>query len=286
MKMRIAIGLLVVAAVTANTWGAEPANPFFAFDNGVGRGQWTPDQQASVLKKLGYAGIGYSGVSDLPVRLEAFKKHQLRVFSLYVACHVDTEEPYAQELVTAIEKLKGTDVVLWLTVQGKADNDERAVEVVRELATLTAASNLKIVLYPHHGFFVATIDDAMRVVKQVDRDNVGVSFNLCHELKAGNEPRFDALLKEAMPHLFLVSINGADHEGNWDTLIQPLDRGEFDVYALLKKLKTFGYAGPIELQCYNVPGDTRENLARSMTQWGAFQKELDEERKAQPSGTE
>ena len=53
----------------------------------------------------------------------------------------------------------------------------------------------------------------------------------------------------------MVSINGADHTGGWDRLIQPLDRGEFDVYGFLKTLRDLGYTGPIGLQCYMVPGD-------------------------------
>ena len=74
-----------------------------------------------------------------------------------------------------------------------------------------------------------------------------------------------------MPHLFVVSINGADHEGDWDRLIQTLDRGEYDVFALLSLLKKLGYDGPIGLQCYNIQGDIRENLTRSIGAWKGVQ---------------
>ena len=74
-----------------------------------------------------------------------------------------------------------------------------------------------------------------------------------------------------MPHLFVVSINGADrgdtNEMGWDRLIQTLDRGDFDVYKFLKTLKELGYTGPIGLQCYGIKGDERENLKRSMIAW-------------------
>ena len=76
------------------------------------------------------------------------------------------------------------------------------------------------------------------------------------------------LVELARPHLFLVTINGADHDGeSWDRLIQPLDRGSFDVYGLLKMLKDLGYTGPIGLQCYGVAGDKYENLERSIDAW-------------------
>lgn len=77
-------------------------------------------------------------------------------------------------------------------------------------------------------------------------------------------------MKEALPYLEMVSINGAEHAGEWDRLIQPLDRGAFDVFGLLKKLHASGYKGPVGLQCYKVPGDREENLKRSMTAWRTF----------------
>ena len=74
-----------------------------------------------------------------------------------------------------------------------------------------------------------------------------------------------------MPHLFLVSINGADpgstSESSWNHLIQTLDRGSFDISRVLKKLQQLKYTGPIGLQCFAIPGDPSENLERSMKAW-------------------
>ena len=64
-----------------------------------------------------------------------------------------------------------------------------------------------------------------------------------------------------------VSINGADPQGDWDRLIQPLDRGSVDVAGLVRTLVENGYRGPIGLQCYAIKGDPRTNLQRSMAVW-------------------
>jgi sugar phosphate isomerase/epimerase len=272
--MRTFINCIVAIAISSACATADDANvlnnQFFAFDNGIGRGNLSPEQQAKTLAELGYAGIGYTGTEDLADRMAAFKEHGVKVFNLYVPCYVDKSPPYGEDLVRAIERLKGTDVDLWLTVQGKAKDDTNAVQAVRTIADLAAASGLRVALYPHTGFFVADIDDALRITQQVGRKNVGVTFNLCHELQAGNEARFDDLLERAAPHLFLVSINGADHEGGWDKLIRPLGDGEFDVYSLLKKLHSIGYDQPIGLQCYAVKGDQIANLKKSLAQWNAY----------------
>ena len=135
---------------------------------------------------------------------------------------------------------------------------------------MAAQAGLKVALYPHYGFHVARIEDALRVREKVGRPNLGIVFNLCHWLRSGDEANMAARLKEALPHTLMVSINGADHEGDWDRLIQTLDRGSFDVRSFLKTLKSMGYKGPIGLQCYNVKGDREENLKRSIEAWRSF----------------
>ncbi len=256
-------------------------NPFFAFDNGVGRAELGPDQQAALLKELGYDGIGYTGTDNLAARMRAFDRQELKIFSLYVGARVGPDGPqYDEHLADAILALRGRDTILWLFIQGKAtDAEQQAVAVTREIADLAAAASLRVALYPHYGFYVDRVEAAVRVAKKVERDNVGVTFNLCHFLRLGDQPNLDLRLRESLPYLSLVSINGADREGGWDRLIQTLDRGAYDVYGFLRKLKALGYDGPIGLQCYNVPGDPRENLRRSMAAWKQFGRRLEEDAK-------
>jgi sugar phosphate isomerase/epimerase len=259
----IAIGLLTTAPVMGN--------PFFAFDNGVGRNlAWPPAKQAAVLKQLGYDGIGYTGTENLAERRKAFAEQGLRIFNLYVACFVDQPVNYDPQLKEAIRQLKDTGVDLWLTVQGKAPDDAAAVRVVREIADDAAAAGVRVALYPHKGFFVATADDALRILHQVDRPNLGVTINLCHELAAGNADRMDGIVKSCAPHLFLVSINGADRTGGWSELIRPLGEGKFDVDGFLKSLGAAGYKGPVGLQCYQIPGAPEDHLKKSIANWKAI----------------
>ena len=272
MRILSSILLLFMAVPTI----AEPAfaSKFFAFDNGVGRGDWSPDEQARVLSELGYSGIGYSGTEQLEERLAAFEKHGISIYNLYVPCYVDREEAYGQDLLDAIKMLEGKDVALWLTVQGRSESDDRAVTIIREIADAAVKSGVRVVLYPHFGFYVADIQDAIRVVKKVDRNNVGVTLNLCHELRAGNEAKIFQSIDDAGSLLEFVSINGADKTGGWDRLIQRLGEGEYDVPRLLSKLADAGYVGPIGLQCYQVPGDAKENLDRNIAQWKSMMKSM------------
>lgn len=272
MKHLLAITILLLST-TLNAFSAEAPLEFFAFDNGTGRGTVSPKAQAAMLKELGYAGIGYTGAGGIPEMLAALDKHGLKMYSIYVGATLGPDGPaFDAQLKEGIAALKGRETIIWLTIIGSAPNAHgQAVEVVRQVADLAEAAGLRVALYPHAGFHVAKVEDALRIVKAVDRKNVGASLNLCHWLKLDDERNMAALIKEAAPHLFLVSINGADsgdtQQMGWDRLIQTLDRGSFDVGPFLDTLKRAGYKGPVGLQCYAVKGDMRDNLKRSMDAW-------------------
>jgi len=248
------------------------AAPLYVFDNGTGRGELSIEDQTELARKTGYAGIFYSGTKEIPRLLEAHHARGLKLLGIYTGMNLSDPKPsYDPGLPEAIRQLKGSGALITFTVNGQSPNgDDVAVPIIREVADMAAQSGLQVALYPHYGFHVARIEDALRVAARAGRPNVGIVFNLCHWLRGGDEANMTARLKEALPHTFMVSINGADHDGDWDRLIQPLDSGSFDVRGFLRALKSLGYNGPIGLQCYNIKGDREELLVRSMKAWRSF----------------
>jgi sugar phosphate isomerase/epimerase len=248
--------------------------PLYVFDNGTGRGTLSVEEQTELARKTGYAGIFYSGTENIPQLVEAHRKRGLKVPGIYTGMNISDASPgFEPGLPEAIRQLKGTGALIAFTINGKAANGEGdaiAVPVLREVADMAAKAGLKVALYPHYGFHVARVEDALRVREKAGRPNIGIVFNLCHWLRSGDEANMTARLRESLPFTLMVSINGADHEGDWDRLIQTLDRGSFDVRSFVKTLGSLGYKGPIGLQCYNVKGDSEENLKRSMAAWRAF----------------
>ncbi len=254
----------------------EPPNPFFAMDTATKDAKHkTAKEQVEMVKELGYAGIGATAGKGLAQMAEELDKNGLRLFAAYVGCYIDADaRSYGPELKEAIEVMKGRNAILWLFVQSKKlkpsspEGDPRAEKVIQEIADMAAESGVRVALYPHTDFWVERVEDAIRVAKKVDRKNVGITFNLCHWLKTDDEENMKSLIKSAMPHLFVVSINGADSGGkDWKQLIQTLDRGSFNILRFLKALKNSGYTGPIGLQGYGIGGDAYENLKRSMSAW-------------------
>ncbi len=255
----------------------EPAgpNPFFAMDTATDPKRLSARQQVEMVRELGYAGIGCTAGKGLSEMAEALDKNGLRLFTVYLGVNIDPDQPkYGPELKETIEVLRGRNAMLWLFVLSKkykpsdSAGDDRAEEILREVAEMAAEANVRVALYPHTGFWCERVEDAVRVAKKVNRRNVGVTFNLCHWLRVDDEKNMEPLIELAMPHLFVVTINGADSGGkDWKELIQTLDRGSFDIRGFLKTLADCGYTGPIGFQGYGIGGDARENLKRTMDAW-------------------
>jgi sugar phosphate isomerase/epimerase len=239
-------------------------------DNGVGRGSWSPEQQARTLKELGYQGIGYNYTTpaDLVQWQKAFKAQGLKIYSLYVYTYIDKPQHYDPAFKEAIKLLKGSDTVIWMTLREtsvKGDHDADAVKLVQEVAGLAQESGVRVALYGHAGFYVATTSDAVRIVKKVNRPNVGASLNLCHEFMTHNGERLDETLRATASYLTMATINGVDMKNK--KYILRLDQGDFDLAGWIQKLRVAGYNGPVGLQCYSVPGDVRENLQADIAAW-------------------
>jgi sugar phosphate isomerase/epimerase len=248
-------------------------NPVFAYEFG----EITPAQQAGFALEYGFEGTVFDHALQMPERLRALGEAHLQLFFLWLTVDISNGQiKYEPGMEAAIEALQGRGTVVWVALQGGdagggAGAEERAMQGVDRISDLASRSNLRVALYPHYGFYLARFRDVVRVAERVGRSNVGVTFNLCHELRSGLDPQFARLLDQAMPRLYGVTINGADRQGrDWNTLIQPLGRGDYDVTELVRTITKAGYRGPFGVQCYGLKGDPGVYLKQSMAAWRAI----------------
>lgn len=269
---------LVLALIwPALAWAPSPGWTFFALcmDTHDARKRTLPEQ-ARMLKDLGYDGLGHLWLDDVARRLETVDAAGLKLVQIYMRVNLAPgKQLYDPRLKEVLPLLQGRGTMLAVLVQGGQPSDERldaaAVQALGEIADLARPRGVRVALYPHRKDWLERVEDAIRVARKANRPNLGVMFNLCHWLAVDREENLRPLLAAARPYLYAVSIHGADRaaeiqagKGNW---IQPLDSGSFDNYALLKILKELGYTGPVGLQCYGIPGDARDHLARSIAAW-------------------
>ncbi|MEN6602541.1 MAG: TIM barrel protein [Bryobacteraceae bacterium] len=272
MQILLAIALLAAPCARAADF------PFFALcmDTHDAKKR-NLQEQARMLRELGYDGAGHLWLAGLSERLATLDAAGLRLFQVYFSLKIDpaAKQAYDPGLKQALPLLKGRDVMLAVLVTGGRPSDvtldPRAVVLLREIAEMAQPNGVRVVLYPHVNNWLERVEDSIRLTRKIERPNVGVMFNLCHWLKLDDEAHLRPLLQEAMPYLMAVSINGTDDgaaiksgKGKW---IQPLDSGSFQVSTVLRTLEDLGYRGPVGLQCYGIPGDARDHLARSMAAW-------------------
>jgi len=294
MKPVMQYGWIAVAAmVLGSLAGPVPAaesqgltNLFFPFDSGVGRGKWTPAEQAQCAKEMGFDGIGYNYIKEKPELLDQWRKELgqrgRKLIDIYVAIPWPKKpgERGWDYLREPIRKLKGTQTVLWAPIWGRQHtdlDDAVAVKILNEIADWCQESGIRLCLYAHLNAYTDTADDCLRLARKVGRPGVvGVSINLAHERPGGNSERLVQFPREMAPYLMMVSINGSDRQKGG---ILPLGQGDFDIYPFLKALDDIGYQGPIGIQCFQRQGDIRENLANDMKQWRQWNARLAKEPK-------
>jgi sugar phosphate isomerase/epimerase len=270
---------LFVYLCTLGALAAADRPAFFAMDTAA---RLEPAEWAQVLSELGYAGLG-GRPATANIHASALQAKGLVFFNGY---HV-TNFAYDQtdlppDLLKAVDDLAGTGGALWLAinkVQFPAGllprpeyGDTIVVPQLKRLVAYAGPKGVKVSLYPHTGFWAARFETCVRVAAKVESPSLGVTFNLCHWLKVeGSERDPLPLIKDALPRLNFVTVNGADtgdtQKLGWDKLIQPLGRGTYDVGTFVAKVRGVGYRGPFGFQGYGIKMDPEELLKETMEGW-------------------
>jgi hypothetical protein len=119
-RLLLSLSLLAVPGVSPASGaqektGAASVPEFFPLDNGVGRGAWTPTQQAACVQELGFDGIGYNYTKpeDLAAWLKALSPRGLKLYSLYFGITLDRQDPCPAGLREALPMLKGSLGCSW-----------------------------------------------------------------------------------------------------------------------------------------------------------------------------
>jgi len=282
----LAAFMVVFFGCSTKDAGKELNNTFYAFNNAVRTLPNAPqglEEQAAFIKNLGYDGFaGHHAEAYLP-RRESMDKVGLAMPEVYwpLTIHKDGSVTYKEGLDEIILDSKDRNLVLALAAlsddfkEQTAESDQYLVTAIRELADFAAPYGVKIAVYPHVNFYCERLDHSIELAKMIDRPNVGAIFNTCHLFKVEGMDGWQQKLTEAIPYLYMISINGLDtgdtQNMDWDKLIQPLGEGDFDTYQIVKLAKDNGYEGLFGLQCYNIKQDCEVAMSTSINTWKAYQ---------------
>lgn len=248
--------------------------PFVAMNTALGRGPLPVRLERA--RKLGFDGVAW-GHDNLPLVRNRCENTGGDLWSAYFVLDIATaDEDKLAPIRSAMTAMTGGPGMIWLALRHTKEKpraptgDDAAATVLAKLLTHADATGVEIAIYPHHGFWVETAADALRLSDKVKHDRLGICFNICHHLRAGNGDKTRDLLEQAGKKLFAVTINGADMNGkNWSQLIQPLGQGDWNLRTLLAMLDDVEFTGPIGLQGYGIRRPADEHLAESMAAWRA-----------------
>lgn len=285
--MRTTASIIAVIAIAAATACPAPARPLHAMDTCTKvrypkSEVHSPEQQLDWLRARGYAGIAWT--ADEPAEVarvaEAAAQRGVPMSAIYLSANLERDGLKADpRFETIADALASHGTLVWIHIVSKdfspsdAAGDAIAIPGLRRLADVASARGLKLAIYPHHKDWTERTSDAIRIANAVDHPSLGVGFNLCHALMAGEEPRISELLGQAGKRLLSVTLNGADAEAagtSWRRLIQPVGRGSFDLRGLLAILDRIGFQGPVFQQGYGIGMPPEELLESSMREWRAI----------------
>lgn len=286
MKKLLLAALISLFFGCSTSQKKELDNTFYVFNNSM-RMPNAPEgmeAQAELIKRLGFDGFSGHTNDDYFARRAALDKAGLKMPEVYWGIDMDStgQISYKEGLKEIIQDSKNRDLMIALFsnvkyfMNNKEEGDPLLAKAIGELADFAALYGVKIAIYPHVGNYCETLEHSVRLAKMANRPNIGAIFNTCHLLKVEGEEGWEQKLIDALPYLYMISINGADSgntkEMNWDRLIQPLGEGTFDTYKLVKLAKDNGYNGLFGLQCYDIKQDCEVALTKSIDTWNDYKK--------------
>jgi putative heme-binding domain-containing protein len=228
-----------------------------------------PEQRAEMLQRLGFKHFAYDWrtehIPTFDAEIEALKRRGIALDAFWVAPGELNDDSRR-----ILETLRRHEVKaqLWVLldlgpdrVEG-AEQERRvklAAEKLKPLAEEAAKVGSTVVLYNHGGWF-GEPENQIAIIERLKQEgitNLGIVYNLHH----GHDQldRFPALLKQMMPYLKAVNLNGMDPGGDRvGRKILPLGQGSLDL-SLLRAIRDSGYQGPIGILGHTLD-DAEERL--------------------------
>jgi sugar phosphate isomerase/epimerase len=290
--MKLLIFLLFLLPIAAPAQRVN--NQFFALHNII-RGDSvydTFDEQVALVKGAGFEAIEINSLDHFEGMKAALDQHQFP--GAYFYLKVRLEPPYLDPRTEGyLRQLKGSKTIVAPFVVSESKRyapssngaDTLAVRLLRQVADWAGESGLQVAIYPHVFFYVERTDHALALARQIDRPNVGLSFNLCHWLATTPAPERAALkthLKTLRPYLKMMTICGANDvpipeaASLWKQYILPLGTGTFDTYELIRYgVRDLKFNGPIGVQCYAIQADKPQLIRNTVAVWQEYRKRLE-----------
>lgn len=227
-----------------------------------------PIERAKMMSELGIAKFAYDyraeHVPTFEEEILALKKYNIELTAWWFPGHLNEEAT----MTLALFEKHGVTPQLWVMGGGEVNmssEDEArfiASEVnrLRPIAEAGERIGCKLALYNHGGWF-GVPENMVRLVKAIDRPNVGIVYNLHHA--HDQLDRMTEVLRLIKPYLMALNVNGMETNGDqMGKKILPIGQGDRDK-EVFRIIRDSGYTGPIGI-LNHTQEDARERLDQNI----------------------
>jgi sugar phosphate isomerase/epimerase len=227
-----------------------------------------PMERAKMLSDLHLTKFAYDyraeHVPSFEEEILALKKYKIELTAWWFPGSLNDE---AKMTLALFEKHNVTPQ-LWVMGGGdvkmsKEDEDrfiESEVNRLRPIAEAGQRIGCSLALYNHGGWF-GVPENMVRLVKAIDRPNVGIVYNLHHA--HDQIDRLPEVLKLLKPHLLALNVNGMEKNGDQiGKKILIIGEGDRDAQ-VFRQIMESGYSGPIGI-LNHTQEDAQERLDKNI----------------------
>lgn len=194
---------------------------------------------------------------DLPVAVAILENSGLKVPMITTGL----TNPKAPETTVTLRKAGELKIPFWKigywryqTSNGAVELDRKLAEVQNALSGFTALSRLYGVcagMHNHSGNYVgAPVWDSWQVMQYLDEKYMGFYFDPAHATAEGGAWTWNASLEVALRRLKMVAVKDfywEKKDGKWRMQWCPLGQGMVDWPAVMRRLASARFAGPLTL---------------------------------------
>jgi len=188
---------------------------------------------------------------DLPRAIETLRKAGLSV-PLITTAITDARDPLSRRVLTAAKKAGVSHYRMGYWTYPASPEPLQALRVLEPRAAEIAALNREIGIRGGYQNHVGTrvggsVWDIGIVLERIDRDGLGVQYDIRHNVAEGGQS-WPVTLRMIAPHIDTIAIKDFRWEkssrGRWEPVSVPMGEGMVDFAAYLKQLLSYGPIPP------------------------------------------
>lgn len=245
-------------------------------------GKLAPLDQLAVLKNAGYKGIILNSQTkadtlNLDVFLAALKKNKhFRIHAVMVRYDFTDPIQKREGWKIIVDRIANRNIELWAIFGKKTEGfgDSFIENKLREINSYAKAKKVKVILYPHSNCVISSAEQALSYLRKINDKNLKLAVHLCHEIRAGNGSRLNAVFENAKSYIGAVTLAGTDSVADFSkpklmdtSTIKPIGQGNFDMQKFIIPLLKSHYKGLVGFINFKIEDDPESYLKSSLMEW-------------------